>query len=106
MLRIIATCAMVTAGIPILGVLVTLNHVTTPPPSTLTTPPYVETPHSGEYCLVMDTIVMDHCGAPAGDVPAPSKHVPPFGIFIRREFSTLIISPGPGAKTAQTRSLD
>ena len=100
---------MVSAGIIIIGVLVfSLTHVlTTPPPSTLQTQPYVETPHSGEDFLVTGTLVLDHCGTPAGDVPAPCKHVPAFGILISTEVSPpLNISPGPGAKTARTRSLD
>ena len=99
---------MVSAGIPMNGVLVALNHVTTPPPSTLLTQPYVETPPSVEDSLVTSTGigVMDHWGAPAGDVTAPCKHVQRFGIFISMEVSTLNISPGPGAKTARTRSLD
>ena len=106
MVRIIATCAMVSACIPMIGAMVTLTHVlTTPPPSTLQTQPCVETPHSGEDCLVTG-IIMDHWSSPAGDVPAPCKHVPTFGIFIREEISTMNISPGPGAKTAPTRSLD
>ena len=106
--RIIATCAMVSAGLPMNGVLmlVILHHVTTPPPSTLMTSPCVETPHSGEDCLVTTTLVMDHCPAPAGDVLAPCKHVPTFGILIRTDISEIYISPGPGAKTARTRSLD
>ena len=85
MVIIIATCAMVSAGIPMNGVLVALNHVTTPLPSTLLTQPYVETPPSGEDCLVMCTIVGDHCAGPAGDVLAPCKHVPTFGILLHWE---------------------
>ena len=107
MVRIIATCAMVSACLPMIGVMVSLEHVlTTPPPSTLQTPPCVETPGSGEDCLVTSIGVMDHCGASAGDVPAPCKHVTGFGIFISMDYSPLNISPGPGAKTARTRSSD
>ena len=105
MVRMIAICAMVSAGLPIGGVLGTLHHVTTPPPSTLPTPSCVETPHSGEDFLVTCTI-MDHCGASAEDVTAPCKHVPAFGIFMSTDINPLNISPGPGAKTARTRSLD
>ena len=80
---------------------------TTPPPSTLQTPPCVETPHSGEDCLVtIMTMRMDHCTGPAGDVTAPCKHVPGFGILIGTENSPLNISPGPVAKTVRTRFLD
>ena len=106
-MRIIATCAMVGAGLPMLGVLViALYHVTIPPPSTLTTQPCVVTPHSGEDCLVTGIDMIDHCPAPAGDVTAPCKHVPSFGILMSPDISLQNISPGPGAKTARTRSLD
>ena len=106
----IATCAMVGAGLPMIGVMVfSLTHVlTSPPPSALMIQLYVETPHSGEDCLVTSTTEMDHCLAPAGDVTAPCKHVPSFGIFSGTEVraQALNISPGPGAKTVRTRSLD
>ena len=107
MVRMIAICAMVSAGLPIGGVLGTLHHVTTPPPSTLETQACVETPPSGENCLVTSTD-MENCTGPAGDVQAPCKHVPIFGIFIRTAdiSRALNISQGPGAKTARTRSLD
>ena len=109
MVRITVTCVLIDAGIPGIGVMVRAEHVTTTKfPSTLMTPPYVETPHSGEVYLVMTTLEMDHCGRQAGDVPAPCKHVPSFGIFSGTEVraQALNISPGPGAKTARTRSLD
>ena len=104
--RIIATCVMVSAGILIFGVVViALYHVITPPPSTLMTQPYVETPHSGEDCLVTTTIAMDHWPSPAEDVTAPYKHVPGFGILAGEKVSSQL-NISPGAKTARTRSLD
>ena len=103
---------MVSAGLPTVGVMVSLEHVlTTPPQSTLMTLPYVETPHSGEDCLVTitDMEYMHHCPGLAGDVTAPCKHVPIFGILGTVDIRVgrkLNISPGPGAKMARTRSLD
>ena len=86
---------MVGAGYLLYGVMVTLLHVlTTPSPSTLMTLPSVETPRSGENSLVTT----------AGDVTVQFKHVPAFGILIRKKVKNLTFSQA--AKTAQTRSLD